>query len=85
MESADVGATYKVVRIFEVTANSHLPRAVAAVHIPLAPVEGVCRPRRKIAAVGGRALGLGEQGARASRLFGHARVCARPNVGQAQG
>ena len=77
---------YKVVRVFQVTAHGHLPGAIAAVHIPLAPIEGICWPGGEIAAVGRGAVGrVGEDGAGAGRVVGHAGVGARADVGQAQG
>ena len=73
--------------VFEIAAHGHLAGAVAAGDVPLAPVVGVYAPGRKVVAVRGHLVSVGDHGVAVSHaaLLLHGRVCARPDISQAQG
>lgn len=79
-------ATHEIVVVLEIAADGHLAGAVAARDVPFAPVVGVYAPRGEVVAVGGHLVAVGDHGVAVSHaLVVHCRVCARSDVGEAQG
>jgi hypothetical protein len=81
-----VRGAYKVVVVLDVAADGHFASAVSTRDIPLAPVEGVDAPWGEVVAVCGCLVLLADKGvAVAVALLVERRVCAGPDVGQAEG